>query len=150
MRTHGDPGGSRAGKAVTECGAMQAVGRRSLLRGLGGPGASRLACPGPSLAVGRLGPFLGHQKLRNSWLALDLPLGHLGVGGHHLNSAASSILPEPWDLTLRGQNHRPAWRLQSHGQTWARGWSIDKLRPVDGAWPNSGPVGGILGKTEGF
>lgn len=27
----------------------------------------------------------------------------------------------------------------------------DKLRPVDGAWPNSrGPVGGFLGKTEGF
>ena len=66
---------------VTECGAMQAVGRRSLLRGLGGPGASRLACPGPSLAVGRLGPFLGHQKLRNSWLALISPWATWGLGG---------------------------------------------------------------------
>ena len=34
-----------------------------------------------SPAVGRLDPFLAHQKLRNGWLVLDLLLGHLGVGG---------------------------------------------------------------------
>ena len=88
-----------------------------------------MVCPGPSPAVGRLDPFLAHQKLRNGWLALDLLLGHLGVGGHHLNSAASSTLPGLWDLTLRGQNHRPAWRLQGHGQTRARGQGVDKLGP---------------------